>query len=114
MQIVNITRQTELCTQAEHAASFLRRLRGLMFRRNLPRGAGLLLEPEWSIHTFFMRFPIDVLFLNRSHIVLAAHQSVPPNRLGPVHRGAHAVLELPAGSIAETNTHAGDQLDIRR
>lgn len=113
MYIYNTTRETEVCTQAVHATSFLHRLRGLMFQRELPAGAGLLLEPEWSIHTFFMRFPIDVLFLDSSYTVLAAHDVVPPNRLGPMHRGAHAVLELPAGTIVETKTRPGDNLDVR-
>lgn len=113
MYVFNTTRGTELCTQAVHATSFLHRLRGLMFQHELPSGAGLLLEPEWSIHTFFMRFPIDVLFLDRSYTVLAAHSAVAPNRLGPMHRGAHAVLELPAGTIEETKTRPGDHLDVR-
>lgn len=114
MDILNTTRETTLCTQADHATSFLRRLRGLMFQQDLSAGAGLLLEPEWSIHTFFMRFPIDVLFLDSAYVVLAAHDVVPPNKLGPMCRGAHAVLELPAGTIAETKTQPGDRLDVRR
>lgn len=112
MRIVNTTRETALCTDGEHATSFWHRLRGLMFRDDLPPNGGLLLEPEWSIHTFFMRFPIDVIFLDRERCVLAVHEGVPPYRLGPAHRGAHAVLELPAGTVARTGTLPGDRLTV--
>lgn len=112
MRIVNTTRGTVMCRQARLAASFLDRLRGLMFRSALAPEDGVLLVPEWSIHTFFMRFPIDVVFLDRNNVVLSTHVSVPPNRLGPAHRGAHKVLELPAGVIEQTGTTVGDQLEI--
>ncbi len=83
-----------------------------MFRRELAPEDGLLLVPEWSIHTFFMRFPIDVIFLSRSDVVLATHEQVRPNRLGPTCRGAHKVLELPAGAVRRSQTEEGDQLEI--
>ncbi len=112
MRVVNVTRGTVVCHQARLAASFWDRLRGLMFRPALAPEDGLLLVPEWSVHTFFMRFPIDVLFLDRDNVVLAAYVRVPPNRLGPIHRGAHKVLELPAGAVERSGTRKGDRLEI--
>lgn len=75
------------------------RFRGLQLRRGLPPGSGLLLVPCPSVHTFFMRFPIDVLLLDRQGVVVAVRRAVRPWRaVMPVH-GAYATLELPAGSV---------------
>ncbi|MBA3533314.1 MAG: DUF192 domain-containing protein [Ardenticatenales bacterium] len=113
MHIYNRTRQTTLATAARRAQSYKTRLLGLMFQNHLPEGEALLLEPESSIHTFFMRFPIDVLYLDKSYSVLRADPAMPPNRIGPlVTRGCHAVLELPPGTIAATQTEVGDQLSL--
>lgn len=112
LRIENTTRHTVICERACRADTFGARLRGLMFRRSLAPDDGLLLVPDWSIHTFFMRFPIDVLFLDESWRVLSVHPAVPPWRLGPVHRGAYAVLELPPGTIERTHTQVGDLLDL--
>ena len=80
----------------EVADGFWSRLVGLQFRKALPRGRAMLLTPCSSIHTFFLRFPIDVIFLDRQGQVLMVHRGVRPWRaLWPV-RHAHAVLELDA------------------
>jgi len=71
---------------------------GLQFRRELPSGAGLLLVPCSSVHTFFLRFAIDVLLLDRRGVVVALHRSVRPWRVVLPARGAYATLEVPAGS----------------
>lgn len=114
MKIYNLTRQTTVATNAHHAKGFYARLMGLMFKESLPEGGGLLLMPETSIHTFFMRFPIDVLYLNREWLILRADAEMPPNRIGPLFtRGCHAILELPPGTIAATQTEVGDQLEVR-
>lgn len=113
MKIQNRTRQTTLATTARRAEGFMARLKGLMFQNELPAGGGLLLRPESSIHTFFMRFPIDVLYLSQEWQVLRATANMPPYRLGPLFtKGCHAILELPAGTIAETGTEVGDRLVI--
>ncbi|MDQ7031016.1 MAG: DUF192 domain-containing protein [Ardenticatenia bacterium] len=112
VRVTNVTRGTVVCRRARIAGSFWHRLRGLMFRRELAPEDGLLLVPEWSIHTFFMRFPIDVIFLSRSDVVLATYEHVRPNRLGPACRGAHKVLELPVGTVKHSQTKEGDQFEI--
>ncbi len=113
MQIHNVTRGVEVATAAGAACSYGARLKGLMAQPPLPPGGGLLLEPESSIHTFFMRYPIDVLYLDREYRVLRATGDMAPYRVGPIFtRGCYAILELPAGTIRSTRTQVGDQLRL--
>jgi uncharacterized protein len=86
-----------------------RRLRGLLGRSELPRGEGLLLRPAGSIHTSFMRFPIDVVFLDRDLHVVGLETHVRPWRAAG-RRGARAVLELPAGEAEAQGIRIGDRL----
>jgi uncharacterized membrane protein (UPF0127 family) len=111
MRINNRTRQTTLAHSANRATGFVDRLRGLMFVPALPDGGGLLLEPESSIHTFFMKFPLDVLYLDRAYRVLRVEHQMPPSRLGPIYtKGCHAILELPPGVLRASATQVGDEL----
>ena len=110
----NETRETTLADAVETAASLWGRFMGLMGRRSLPPGHALWLPGDNGIHMFFMRFPIDAIFLGRpapdgSRQVVAAKRDVRP-WLGmvPLVRGADGVLELPTGSIEATGTAAGD------
>src|SRR6188472_1335226 len=86
-----------------------RRLRGLLGKKDLPSGQGVLLRPAWSIHTAFMRFPIDVVFLDADQIVV----KIVPN-LGPFHtascRGAREVVELRAGECERRGLALGDRV----
>ena len=86
------------------------RLRGLLGRRGLEADEGLLIRPTGSIHTMFMRFPIDVVFLDRSSVVLKIVENVGPWRFAAA-RKAKAVLELPAGAAARQLT-VGETLVI--
>jgi uncharacterized membrane protein (UPF0127 family) len=85
------------------------RLRGLLGRRELPAGEGLLLRPSGSIHTAFMRFPIDAVFLDRGLTVLSVARNVAPWRLAGK-RGARAVLELAAGEADRFCLEPGERL----
>jgi uncharacterized membrane protein (UPF0127 family)/CheY-like chemotaxis protein len=87
-------------------------MRGLLGRRGLPAGEGLLLRPAPSIHTAFMRFPIDALFLDRELRVLDIRESLPPWRVASKPR-ARAVLELAAGECARRGVQVGDRLELR-
>lgn len=89
----------------------LARLRGLLGRKGLERGEGILLRPASSIHTWFMRFPIDAVFLDRDLVVLRVAENVGPWRM-VARRGARAVLELPAGECARRGIRAGDRLTL--
>jgi uncharacterized membrane protein (UPF0127 family) len=103
-------RQHVLMSCGRWAAGFWDRLCGLMGQPQLLTGEGLVLVGDRSIHTFFMRFPIDVVYANRGWEVVRLDVAMPPNRLGPFVRGATYVLELPAGVIVNTGTAIGDQL----
>ncbi len=109
--IVNLTRGECLCV-GEMADRPLSRLRGLMGRSGLPAGEGLLLSPAPAIHTGFMRFPIDALFLDRELRVLSVVERLRPWRFAS-QRKAHAVLELSAGECARRGVEIGDQLELR-
>lgn len=76
-------------------------------------GQALVIDPCASIHMFFMRFPIDVLYLNRDHQVVRAQEGIRPWRIGPIYtKGARFVIELPAGTISRSQTSVGDSLAI--
>ena len=87
------------------------RMRGLLGRRNLPPGEGLLLKPSGSVHTFFMRFPIDVVFVDRDLTVVGVTPELAPWRTA-ARRGARAVVELPAGEAARRGIAQGDRLFV--
>jgi uncharacterized membrane protein (UPF0127 family) len=89
----------------------LPRMRGLLGRRELSSDEGVLLRPAGSVHTFFMRFAIDVVFLDRDGRVVRVAESVPPWRTAAA-RGARAVLELRAGESARRRISVGDLLVV--
>jgi len=111
VRIRNRTRGVEIAHSAEVANNWLTRLRGLMGRRELAAGEGMVIYPCSSIHTFFMAFPIDVAFADSEHRVVKVVPVVPPWRIGPVAPGARYVIELPAGTLLATRTVVGDQLE---
>jgi uncharacterized membrane protein (UPF0127 family) len=94
------------CTVADRPRS---RLRGLLGRRELPAGEGLLLRPSPSIHTWFMRFPIDVVFLDGDLRVLDVIPALRPWRIAG-RRGARAVLELATGEASRHGLRPGVRL----
>lgn len=82
---------------------------GLLHHESLPRGEGLWIAPCEAVHSFWMKFSIDVLYLNKKKQVVKIRDNMVPWRLSACFR-AHSVLELPAGMAAETQTAPGDQL----
>ncbi len=110
MKIINESRSATLADRAETADSFWSRFRGLMGRNELPEGAALIIEPNSSVHTFWMRFPIDVIFVDREGTVVGLREAMPPNRPYAGARGARRTIELPAGVIARTGTRRNDRL----
>lgn len=87
------------------------RKKGLLGRDSLPEGSALIIAPCQAIHTFSMRFVIDVLFVSKDGRVLKVRQAVPPRRIA-VSLRAFAVVELPAGAIERSGTQAGDRLQV--
>lgn len=97
--------------RCEVADGFLTRLRGLLGRRDLGAGEGLLLSPSSSVHTAFMRFAIDVVFLDRELRVLGVAADVRPWRLAGRRRARH-VLELGAGQAQSRAIRVGERLTL--
>jgi uncharacterized membrane protein (UPF0127 family) len=93
------------------ASSFVDRGLGLLLTPALGPGEGLWLEPCTSIHTFFMRYPIDALFIDAEGRVIV-RQTLPPWRVSRWHRASRGVLELAAGTLAQTGTQAGDRIEF--
>jgi uncharacterized membrane protein (UPF0127 family) len=104
---------TVICERCESADRPIARMRGLLGRDGLDRGSGLLLSPEPSVHMFFMRFPIDVVFVDRDWKVLGVRHDLQPWRVAGVRR-AHAALELPAGTAAALGVREGDVLLVEQ
>ena len=98
-----------VCEHLLVAARPLRRMRGLLGRATLPAGEGILLRPAGSVHTFFMRFPIDVVFLDREQVVVGIERSLEPWKTAGK-RGAKAVVELAAGECDRRGLAVGDRL----
>jgi hypothetical protein len=110
----NRTRTTYLATNLLIASTHWSRFRGLMATDSsrFPRGNGLWINPSHGIHTFAMRFPIDAVYLDRDRIIIHMEEGLKPWRLAAVRIQAASVLELPTGTIHESKTALGDQVDI--
>jgi len=112
----NVTRGRVVASEVEVAGSVWARFKGLMLRGSLAPGRGLWLPGDNGIHMFFMRFPIDAVFLGRPgadgarRVVAARRRLRPWIGIVPLVRAANGVLELPAGTIEETGTQVGDVL----
>ena len=111
MKIVNLTRQTELANCLEVADNGATRRKGLLGRSDLPAGEGLWIVPCESVHTFGMKFPIDLVYLDRKKKVKKVRSDVQPWRLSAC-LSAHSVLELASGTINTTQTRPGDRLEF--
>lgn len=112
MRIRNVTRGKLLASDAQPARGFVRRLVGLLGRSSLPPGEALVLDPCSSVHTGFMRFSIDVVYVDRDGRVVKAVSNLKPFRVSGVLRGRCSVIELASGTIANTATSPGDQLSL--
>jgi len=108
---INRTRGTVLASRLELAGTGKSRRKGLLGREGLLPGEGLWIVPCESVHTFFMRFAIDLVYLDRKHTVRKLKTAVGPWRMSACF-AAHSVLELPAGTIRASQTEPGDELEI--
>ncbi len=111
---LNRTRQAYLATHVRVAATHWSRFRGLMATdaSGFPAGEALWIVPCRGVHTFAMRFPIDVIYLNRDKVVVHLEENLKPWRLAPVRMRAASVLELPGKTLTTTRTAIGDEIEI--
>jgi len=106
-----VTKGSSLGDSIDTADTSAQRRIGLLKHARLEKGTGLWIVPCESIHTFFMKFAIDVVYLDKKRRVRKAVRAVAPWRLS-LCLMAHSVLELPPGTIAESKTEPGDQLEF--
>lgn len=111
MRVSNVTRQTILAECVEVADRGEKRRKGLLGREQLAPGEGVWIVPCEAVHTVGMRFPIDLVYLDRQHRIKKIKSAVPPWRLSACF-SAHSILELGAGAIYNAQTRPGDQLEF--
>jgi uncharacterized membrane protein (UPF0127 family) len=113
LRVRNQSKGTLVADRADIADTSAKRRTGLLKHSGLESGEGLWIAPCEAVHTIGMKFPIDVLFLDRKKKVLKVRKSMPRWRMA-VSLFAHSVLELPSGQAAQTGTVAGDQLEFEK
>lgn len=111
LKISNVTRQTILANCVDVADRGPKRRKGLLGRDHLPDGEGLWIIPCEAVHTFRMKFSIDLVYLSRDSRVKKVRSDVAPGRMSAC-LSAHSIVELPAGTIRKTRTEAGDRLEF--
>jgi uncharacterized membrane protein (UPF0127 family) len=111
----NQTRQVYLSTNLAAAHTHWSRLRGLLgvAEDDFRNGCGLWIHPCHGVHTLAMRFPIDVVYLNRAGRVVHVEHNLQPWRFSPIRMQASSVLELPSHTVARTGTAVGDSIEIK-
>jgi uncharacterized membrane protein (UPF0127 family) len=112
-KIVNLTRQTTLADRVQVADTGARRNKGLLGRSGLEPGEGLWITPCEAVHTFFMRFSIDLVYVDRDKQVKKVRSHVTPWRMSAC-LSAHSVVELASGTVCGTQTRPGDRLEFSR
>ncbi len=112
--VFNRTRNAYLATSLSVAGTHWSRLRGLMGRHaaSFPAGNGLWIIPSRGVHTLAMRFPIDVLYLDRDKHVVHVEENLKPWRVAKVSMQTASVLELPGNTLKSSGTAVGDEIEI--
>ena len=111
-KIINLTRDITLSDNAVIADTLSGRIKGLIGRKKLKSGEALVIKPCNSVHTFFMSFSIDLLFVDSQERIVKIVQAMPPFRLSSISLNASYVIELPAGIISSTQTKIGDRIRL--
>lgn len=113
MKIINKSRNIILAKKAVLADTFLKRIKGLIGKESFSQGEALVIIPCKSIHSFFMRFPIEVVFLNKENKVIKIISPLKPYRLTGIYFSAYSCIEFPLGTLEET-VSLGDILEIQK
>ena len=108
----NLTRKITLANHVEQATSLLKRIQGLIGRSQLDPSHTLWIPHCNSIHTFFMKFPIDVVFVSKHLIVKSIRRNIQPGRITLPVWGASSVFEFSSGAIQQKDIAKGDQLYV--
>jgi len=112
MKLTNLSKQNVIIENVIEAKSYLSRLIGLMKYKRLDQNTSLWLQPCNNIHTFFMHFPMDAVFVDRDLVVQAVYEDLKPGRvIWYVHR-AHSCFEMNSGIARAMNVQKGDKLHV--
>ncbi|MFH1127854.1 MAG: DUF192 domain-containing protein [Candidatus Omnitrophota bacterium] len=112
MRLINKTKNTILAQDVQVADTLFSRMRGLLGKKELKSGQAIVLKPCNSIHTFFMRFPIDVVFVNKDNKVVKTIPGLKPFCLSGIYFSSSFAIELPAGTIQANLTEQTDTLEL--
>jgi len=110
--VTNTERNTVIGEAIEVARTASQKVKGLLGRECLEEGQGLLFKGAGSLHTLFMRFPIDIIYTDKKGKVVKVAEAVRPFKLVAAPLRCHYALELPAGAITASNTRVGDHLNF--
>jgi hypothetical protein len=112
IKLVNVDTEEVIAEDVKEAYTFWSRLKGLMFTKNLPERSGLHIFPCTAIHTFFMNYGIDILYLNKENIIVGMETALEPGKVGKKFKHAKSVIELPAGTLENTSTLIGQAVSF--
>lgn len=112
MRLINQTKNTVLAEDVFIAGTPFKRIKGLLGKKIFLPNQAIILEPCNSVHTFFMHFAIDILFVDKDYKVVKVLSGLAPNRITPIYWHSSRVIELPAGRLSLTSTQAKDQLQL--
>jgi len=112
VRVRNLTRGVDIVTRGQVANTFWTRLRGLIGRQALAPGEGLVIIPCKGVHMGFMRFPIDVIYVDKHNRVVDVDEHLRPWTIGRPRARSRYVIEVPAGTVTVTGTTVGDELAI--
>lgn len=112
MILINKTNNTIISKNVTVADSFFKRLKGLMFTKELSNESAMHIIPCNEIHTFFMNYSIDVLYLDRNNTIVAMDEDLKPRKIGKLIKNAKSVVELPSGKIKKLNLQIGQLVEF--
>jgi uncharacterized membrane protein (UPF0127 family) len=110
MKAFNRASGKELAANLTVADTLFSRAKGLLGKKSLPQGEGLLITPCKGVHTFLMKFPIDVVFLDEENRIIESLTDFKPHRMTKVLLACSSVLELPAGTVRASDSIIGNQI----
>lgn len=113
MKVTNSSKSTIIATQANLADTFITRLVGLLNRDHLAPQEGLIITKCNSIHMFFMKFAIDVIFVSKTNQVVGLVENIKPYQLSQVFWKSSFCIELPVGAIKSSKTQVGDIISLQ-
>jgi len=114
MELIDQQTQTNITSQIRTSYNFITRLKGLMFVSDLAEDEAMHIKPCHSVHTCFMRFPIDVVYVNEQLEVVAMEENMKPFRFGKPQSRAHSVFEFKAGTIQNKDVYVGQKFSLKQ